>query len=144
MDVATLKRWVESVGFTARSTDDKTLALELPEPDDDDAPPSVSAEVTPARRGAGESLPPLFVQLSQNWVLFSMLDVLGDVEFLPDDLAISILQLGRDLPVVKYAFAEDESVIVCAELPTESLDRSEVQDVAVRMIDAYRLLRRVL
>jgi hypothetical protein len=141
MDVATLKRWVESVGFTARSTDDKTLALELPEPDDDDAPPSVSAEVTPARRG---SLPPLFVQLSQNWVLFSMLDVLGDVEFLPDDLAISILQLGRDLPVVKYAFAEDESVIVCAELPTESLDRSEVQDVAVRMIDAYRLLRRVL
>src|ERR1700679_715469 len=79
------------------------------------------------------ALPPFFVQLSENWVLLSMLPMLGRGAYRAGDLGRRLLAANRDMRLAKFALDKNGAVVLCAELPTESLDASEIADAVQRM-----------
>lgn len=89
----------------------------------------------------GDDLPSFFVQRSENWVLMSILPVLDLSQNRPDDIYFRLLTVNRDLRIAKLALDEDDQVVLCAELPTESLDYSEFADAASRMVKYVRHYR---
>lgn len=122
IDVPTLKEWVSELGFDAAPEGPTTLRLRSRSPEDADAPP-------------------FFVQCTENWVLLSMLPMLDPSAPRPDGLARRLLAANRDMRVAKFALDKNGAVVLCAELPTESLDRSEVVDAVTRMTEYARRLR---
>ena len=119
IDVPTLQRWIENLGFDT--------ALDGP----------MLLHLTP-REGA--PLPHFFVQCSENWVLLSILRLLDVGASRPDDLGRRLLQANREMRVAKFALDAGE-VVLCAELPTESLDPSELADAVNRMAEYARAFR---
>lgn len=120
IDVAKLQEWIEKLGYDT--------ALEGPS----------MLRLTPR---AGEPLPSFFVQCTENWVLLSILGLLAPGAFRPDDLGRRLLAANRDMRVAKYALDEDGEVVLCIELPTESLDPSELADAVERMASLARRFR---
>jgi hypothetical protein len=117
IDVATLRTWIEAVGYDA-------------------APEGATALRIRPRAAAGspaESLPPFFVQLSENWVLLSMLPMLPRGAYRSEDLGRRLLAANREMRLAKFALDRNGAVVLCAELPTESLDASEIADAVQRM-----------
>ena len=47
-----------------------------------------------------------------------------------DDLGRRLLAANREMRVAKFALGADGAVVLCAELPTESLDESELADAS--------------
>jgi hypothetical protein len=121
IDAATVKRWIEKLGYDAASEGKGTLRLQ--------------------RRNEVASLPPFFVQCSENWILLSMLPVFGAGDLLPDDLPRRLLTVNRDMRIVKFALEQDDEVVLCAELPTESLQYAELADAVTRLVEYYRHYR---
>jgi hypothetical protein len=115
-----IRRWSEEAGFEVRPMEDGTLELTKPL----------------AKKGL--AAPPIYVQITENWVCLSMLDLGGEASFPPDDVAPKLLAANRDIRVVKFALSKDEDVVLCAELPTESLDQGELVDAALRLVTVYR------
>lgn len=110
MDVATLQGWIEKLGLEATVENPSALRIH---PREDD-------------------LPPFIVQCTENWVLFSILPMFtGGLR--PDDLGRRLLARNRDMRLAKFALDRNGAVVLCAELPTESLDPSEVADAIQRM-----------
>jgi hypothetical protein len=125
VELATLRQWLEKLGWKILSEDEGTLKL--------------------ARKDSGDAKPaPFFVQLGENWVLLSILPVFRHDELVPEDLARALLAANRDMKVAKFALGEDDEVVLCAELPTESLQIEELGDAAARMIDYKRHHRSTL
>jgi hypothetical protein len=93
------------------------------------------------RGGAGATLPPFYAQLTENWVLLSMLPMLDRTAFAGDDLGRRLLAANRAMRLAKYAVDKDGAVVLCAELPTESLDASEIADAVRRMTEYARAFR---
>jgi hypothetical protein len=122
IDVPTLKEWVTELGFDAEPQDSTTLRLHPRAPEDAD-------------------VPPFFLQCTENWVLLSMLPMLDPDAIRPDGLARRLLSANRDMRVAKFALDKNGAIVLCAELPTESLDRSEIVDAATRMMEYARKLR---
>jgi hypothetical protein len=118
MDRATLEGWIGRFGYDTTTEDDKTLRLH---PRGPDAP----------------SLPPFFAQCGENWVLLSMLPVLAATDPRPDDLPQRLLSVNGDMRLVKFALGQNDEVVLCAELPTESLDEPELSDAIDRMVKYY-------
>ena len=114
IDVPTLQGWMEKLGYDT-ALDGPTLL-----------------RLTP-REGA--PLPAFFVQCTENWVLLSILRLLDADAFRPDDLGRRLLAANREMRVAKFALDENGEVVLCAELPTESLDPSELADAVSRMAD---------
>src|SRR5262245_12660911 len=88
-------------------------------------------------RPPGEAVPPFFVQCTDNWVLLSILPVLEEKA---DEVGLHrrLLLVTRSMHLAKFALGHDDEVVLCAELPTESLDRSELQNAVTRMVAYFR------
>jgi hypothetical protein len=151
IDVATLRGWIEALGYgtTPGTTPegDATLRIHLRPQDGASAPPAAGQPLPqdadsegsrPAPRSSStprsERIPPFFVQLSSNWVMLSMLPMLGRNAYRPEDLSRRLLSANREMRLAKFALDKNGAVVLCAELPTESLDASEIKDAVARMI----------
>ena len=62
-----------------------------------------------------------------------MLPMLAPNDLRPDDLSRRLLAANREMRVAKYALDKNGEVVLCAELPTESLDFAELADAVERM-----------
>jgi hypothetical protein len=125
MDLDTIKRWIDELGYRADVRDAATL------------------RVRPREEGIAV-LPLFFVQLADSWVVLSMLDVLGEETTLLEELPRRLLEANREMRLAKFALDEDDRVLLCAELPTEALDRSELADAVDRLIEYATTYRRAL
>ena len=124
IDVPTLRSWIEGLGYDATPEGPATLRIQ----------PRAAAGQAPG----DSSMPPFFVQLSENWVLLSMLPMLGRSAYRAADLGRRLLAANREMRLAKFALDKNGAVVLCAELPTESLDASEVADAVQRMTEYAR------
>jgi hypothetical protein len=120
IDTATLQGWIEKLGYDTSLDGPSMLRLT-------------------AREGA--PLPSFFVQCTENWVLLSILGLLEEGAFRPDDLGRRLLAANREMRVAKFALDEAGEVVLCAELPTESLDPPELGDAVEKMAMYARRFR---
>lgn len=143
IDVATLQRWTEDIGYSAELAKPSTL------------------RIRPREEGVVE-LPPFFVQCTENWVVLSMFGVLDLIDAegrdeggarlspLAEDTGLMLgllrhlLEANRDMRVAKFALDDRNEILLCAELPTESLDRSEFVDAVERIIEYATTYRHTL
>lgn len=121
VELTTLQKWVENIGYEATEEEPRLLRI---------LPPK-------ARR---EGVPPFYIQLAEHWVLFSILPMFPQESPLPDGTLVMLLLLTRDMPIAKFALGEQGEVVLCAELPTESLQEGEVVDLVQRMVGYARSL----
>jgi hypothetical protein len=122
MDVATIRTWLEKLDYEVKPEGEKIL------------------RVFPRRAGAA-ALPPYYIQYSEHWVLLSLLPVLPAEVNPSPELPRRLLLLNRDMRIAKFAKGEQGEVVLCAELPTESLDFSEFHDVIERLVKYYNHYR---
>lgn len=125
MDLDTLKSWIHELGYRADIEDPSTL------------------RVRPREEGVGV-FPPFFVQRTESWVVLSMMDVLGEEALLLEELPVRLLEANREMRLVKFALDERDRPLLCAELPTESLDQAELADAVERLIEYATTYRRAL
>jgi len=107
--VQTLKGWIEKRGYEIKSTSPGLL--------------EIGWHADFATKAA---LPPLYVQLADNWVMLSVLSVDVAPAYALVGLSRALLAFNRKIPVAKFALSEHDEVVLCAELPTESLDEGEL------------------
>jgi hypothetical protein len=119
IDPKKIQGWIEELGYSASLEKPGVFRIEPPR----------------------SEVPPFFVQCTENWVLLSMLPVLSGPH--AEGLYRRLLVATRDMRLAKFALDDDE-VVLCAELPTESLDRSELQDAVKRMVTYYQKHREYL
>jgi hypothetical protein len=123
IDVPTMQSWLTKLGFEAALHErPKTLQVR-PRPEDIREP----------------ALPPFFIQCTEHWVLLSMLPMLVPSEWHPEDLYRRLITANRDMRIAKFAIDKNGDIVLCIELPTESLDYSELADAVARMIQYARL-----
>ncbi len=125
IDTATLERWLQKIGFDPEPAEQGALRL------------------VPRAASAGD-LPPFFLQHSQNWMLLSILPVFASDTLLPEDINRRLLSVNRDMRIAKFALGADDEVVLCAELPTESLDYSELADAVERLVKYFKHYREYL
>jgi hypothetical protein len=113
MDVATLRSWIEAAGCDVTSEGPTVLRIRPRDPRD--------------------ALPPFYAQLGDNWVMLSMLPIAARTRY-GDDLGRRLLAANREMRLAKFAIDKEGAVVLCAELPTESLDASEVADAVTRLM----------
>ena len=123
IDVPTLRKWIEAVGYETTLEGPSTLRVHL------------RAEAAPK---PASTLPPFLVQLSENWLLLSMLPMAGRGAYRAEDLGRRLLAQNREMRLCKFALDKAGAVVLCAELPTESLDASEVTAAVERMVEYAR------
>jgi hypothetical protein len=116
IDARTLRTWIEAADCDATPEDGGALRIRPHDAED-------------------QELPPFYAQLSDNWVLLSMLPMLGRGAYAGDDLPRRLLSANRAMRLAKYALDKEGAVVLCAELPTESLDASEIADAVRRMLE---------
>jgi hypothetical protein len=141
IDVPTLQGWLEKLGYDVSLQGKNALRLRprvsksTPPPSSGTgaATPGKTPAAPPATAASTGSKPSFYVQCSEHWVLFSMLPMIGRNELRPDDLGRRLLAANREMRVAKYAIDKNGDVVLCAELPTESLDFAELADVIERM-----------
>jgi hypothetical protein len=122
IDVPTMQGWLIKLGFEAVLHErPKTLQIRQ-RPDD---------QRTPA-------LPPFFVQCTEHWVLLSMLPMFVGSGPRPEELYHRLISANRDMRIAKFAIDKNSNVVLCVELPTESLDYSELADAVARMVEYAR------
>ncbi len=121
IDVPTLRSWIEAIGYEVAPEGPATLRLRAPAGED-----------------AGAPLPPFFAKLSDEWLLLSMLPVISRAAYRAADLGRPLLAANREMRLAKFALDANGAVVLCAELPTESLDASEVTDAIQRMTEYAR------
>lgn len=76
---------------------------------------------------------PFFARLTEHWLMLAIVPVIPRDAPRPPDLSRRLLAVNRDMRLAKYAYDPDGSVALTAELPTESLDASELRDAVQRM-----------
>ncbi|MDC3954565.1 MULTISPECIES: YbjN domain-containing protein [Polyangium] len=118
MDVETVRGWLERLDYEVKDEGPKTL------------------RVFPRRPG-NESLPPYFIQCSEHWLLLSLLPVLSSRIQPSPELPRRLLLLNRDMRIAKFAQGGQGEVVLCAELPTESLDFPEFADATERLVKYF-------
>jgi hypothetical protein len=70
-----------------------------------------------------------------------MLPLRGSGSLRGGDLGRRLLEANREMRVAKFAIDESGTVVLCAELPTESLDESELADAVRRVVHYGRDLQ---
>jgi hypothetical protein len=118
MDVETVRGWLERLDYEVKEEKPKIL------------------RVVPRRPGA-EALPPYFIQCSEHWLMLSLLPVISSKTQPSPELPRRLLLLNRDMRIAKFALGEQGEVVLCAELPTESLDFPEFADAAERLVKYF-------
>lgn len=119
MNPRTIKSWIERRGWPVRAEEPNLLRVRWTAPF--------------AERRA---LPPLFVQLAENWVVLSVLDVQIAPAYALGGLPHALLSFNRRIPLAKFALGGSDEVVLCAELPTESLDEPELTGAIDALLDA--------
>ncbi|MFW5920598.1 MAG: YbjN domain-containing protein [Polyangiales bacterium] len=69
----------------------------------------------------------VYMKITDNWLIASVVPFLataGDNSF---ELSRWLLRMNRDMYQTKFAYDEDGDVVLTVDLPTESLDHSEIQ-----------------
>jgi hypothetical protein len=122
MDVATIRTWLEKLDYEVKLEGEKML------------------RVSPRKAGT-TPLPPYYIQCSEHWVLLSLLPVLPAGVNPSPELPRRLLLLNRDMRIAKFAKGEQGEVVLCAELPTESLDFAEFADVTERLVKYFNHYR---
>ena len=112
-DARTIAGWLTNLGWTVRRDRKGVLGIEV---------------------AGGPGLPPLRAACVEHWVLLALGPVLEPTAPTTADLWLRLLTVNRDMRVAKYALDDDDSVVLCAELPTESLDEAELVDVVTRLV----------
>lgn len=77
----------------------------------------------------------VFLRITDNWLIASVVPFLatgGENSF---ELSRWLLRMNRDMFQTKFAYDEDGDVVLTVELPTESLDFSEVESAFGRLIE---------
>jgi hypothetical protein len=110
MDAQTIRGWIEKRGHEVSADEQGVLRVRW------------------AADDAHEPLPPLFVQCTEHWVVLSVLHVQIAPAYSLVGLPHALLSFNRKIPLAKFAFGDDDDVVLCAELPTESLDEPELAD----------------
>ncbi|MBK8258601.1 MAG: CesT family type III secretion system chaperone [Polyangiaceae bacterium] len=121
MDTTTLKAWIEKRGFDVKIEGLHLLRVAWSAPFADKRP-----------------LPPLFVQVTDNWVVLSVLQVEVAPAYALVGLMRSLLHFNRKMRLAKFAFGEADEVVLCAELPTESLDEPELASALDVLLDSLK------
>jgi len=123
MDAQTIKGWIEKRGFDVAVKDPHMIVVKLA-----------------ASFATKRALPPLYVQISENWIVLSVLPVEVSPAYSLVGTARALLSLNRSIPVAKFAFGENNETVLCAELPTESLDEGELLgaiDTLLQCLEKY-------
>ena len=119
MNAKTIQGWIEKRGFAVSAKEPHLLVVKWSAP---------FAKKRP--------LPPLYVQTSDNWLVLSVLPVDVSPAYALSGLSRALLAINRKMPVVKFALGEQDEVVLCAELPTESLDEGELLGAMETLLDA--------
>ena len=120
-DLPTLERWITQLGYRPAAIAASTLRLH--------PPPDL------------EPLPPFYLEWSPNWVVLSLQPVIAPGEYRAEDLARRLLAANHEMRLAKFALDERRAVVLTAELPTESLDFSEVEHAVRRLADYAKQYR---
>jgi len=120
MDVETVRGWLERLDYQVKPEGSSMTTL----------------RVFPRRPG-NEALPSYFIQCSEHWILLSLLPVLSSDTQPSPELPRRLLLLNRDMRIAKFALGEQGEVVLCAELPTESLDFPEFADATERLVKYF-------
>lgn len=124
IEVEKVQGWVEQMGYGATIASPNVLRLKPPATEND--------------------LPPFFVQCSENWILLSILPALGPPEELTSELPRQLLFANRDMRIAKFALSKSNEIVLCAEMPTESLSYPEFADAVQRLAGYCRHYRSCL
>jgi hypothetical protein len=128
IDVPTMQGWLDKLGFEAAPHErPKTLEVHLRSP-----------------AGEQAAIPPFFIQCTEHWVLLSMLPLASAGRRRKDELYRRLITANRDMRVAKFAIDKNGEIVLCAELPTESLDYSELADAVKLMVQYARLFATAL
>ena len=112
-DVATVQGWLDKIGFDVTTEESGMLRI--------------------VHRRARDHAP-FYVQCAENWVMLSMLPLAPADAWKKADLGLRLLAANREMRVAKFALDGEGAVVLCAELPTESLDYSELEEACERMM----------
>lgn len=96
------------------------------------------------RRTTDEGGLDIYLRFSDAWMIASIVPFLatrGEGGF---ELHRWLLRENRDIPLGKFALDEDGDVVLTVELPTESLDPSEVERAMTALVEAAVSRRRIL
>lgn len=118
MDLSTIKGWIEKRGYPVSAEEPGTLRV------------SWAASFTTKR-----PLPPMFVQVAENWIVLSVLSVEISAAYSLIGTTRALLSFNRKMPVAKFAFGAADEIVLCAELPTESLDEGELLGVIDTLLE---------
>jgi hypothetical protein len=119
IELATIQAWLREIGWSSSVEDPSTLRIECPE----------FANL------------PFFARCTQHWLQLAIVPVLAPGAPRPADLSRRLLAVNRDMRLARFAYQQDGEVVLAAELPTESLDGSELRDAVQRMakyVEHYR------
>ncbi len=119
MEMNTVTSWLATCGWQHETIDHTTLQV--------------------YRRPADP--PNFFLRLTDHWLLLAIVPVLAPGAHVPKDMSRRLLAVNRDLRLAKFGYDEDGDVALTAELPTESLQPSELRDAIERMaryLEHYR------
>jgi hypothetical protein len=119
MDARTIKGWIEKRGYDVAAAAGEALRVRW------------TADFADKK-----ALPPLFVQCTENWVVLSVLNVQIAPAYALVGLPHALLSFNRKIPLAKFAFGDDDDVVLCAELPTEALDEPELVGAIDTLLDA--------
>ncbi|MEM9194388.1 MAG: YbjN domain-containing protein [Myxococcota bacterium] len=107
LEETTLARHLDALGWEARPHGDRTFRC---------AHESDEGEVT------------VYIRLTDNWLIASVVPFLSTRGKNPFELSRWLLRQNRDMFQAKFAYDEDGDVVLTVELPTESLDFSEIKE----------------
>jgi len=86
----------------------------------------------------------IFVRLQKNWLIASVVPFLATKGKNSFELARWLLRVNRDMYQAKFAFDEDGDVVITLELPTESIDPSEIRGALTTLLEQTVAHRRTL
>lgn len=121
MDLSTIKGWIEKRGYPVSAEDPGTLRVKWT-----------------ARFATKRALPPMFVQVAENWIVLSVLPVEISPAYSLIGTTRALLSFNRKMPVAKFALGDGDEIVLCAELPTESLDEDELLGVIETLLDCLK------
>lgn len=86
----------------------------------------------------------IYVRLQKNWLIASVVPFLATRGKNSFELSRWLLRVNRDMYQAKFAFDEDGDVVLTLELPTESIDPSEIRGALTTLLEQTVAHRRTL
>ena len=77
----------------------------------------------------------VYVRLTDHWLIASIVPFLATRGNNSFELSRWLLRQNRDMNQVKFAYDEDGDVVLTVELPTESLDATEIRAALEALVD---------